>query len=163
MKYFTNCTTIEEVKKLYKDLAKLHHPDRGGDTATMQAINNEYALAVRLIAKGEGLTQEQTESAIYDSEEYAQAINKVINLAGIKLEVVGNWLWITGETKQHKDILKGEPARFTWAKKKDDFSAWFFRTDAWKTRNREKMSLDSIRTKYGSQTLTPGHYKFIAK
>jgi molecular chaperone DnaK (HSP70) len=154
---------IEEVKKRYKDLAKLHHPDRGGNTATMQEINNEYAQAIRYAAKGQKMTEEQTESAIYESEEYAQAINKVINLAGTRLEVVGNWLWITGETKQHKDILKTDPAKFTWAKKKDDFSAWFFRTDEWKTRNKQKHTLDQIRAKYGSQTLTPGHYKFIAK
>src|ERR1035441_9676592 len=41
--YFTNINSIEELKKCYKELALKHHPDRkGGDTATMQEINNEY-------------------------------------------------------------------------------------------------------------------------
>ena len=39
MKYFKDCKTIEEVKSLYKKLAMENHPDKGGDTATMQAIN----------------------------------------------------------------------------------------------------------------------------
>ena len=42
MKYFTNCTTLETLKKEYRRLCMLHHPDRGGDTATMAAINDEY-------------------------------------------------------------------------------------------------------------------------
>ena len=42
MKYFTNCTTLEALKKEYRSLCMLHHPDRGGDTATMAAINEEY-------------------------------------------------------------------------------------------------------------------------
>ena len=42
MKYFTNCTTLEALKKEYRSLCMLHHPDRGGDTATMAAINDEY-------------------------------------------------------------------------------------------------------------------------
>lgn len=163
MKFFFNCKTVEDVKKLYKTLAKEHHPDRGGDTATMQQINTEYSQAIRAAAKGEGMTEEETEDVIIDSEAYKEAINKVVNLPGIKVELVGNWLWITGETKQHKDILKAEPAKFTWAKKKDDFSAWFFRTAEYKTRNKQKMSLDAIRNKYGSHTINPNYYKFLAQ
>lgn len=42
MKYFTNCTTLDALKKEYRRLCMLHHPDRGGDAATMAEINNEY-------------------------------------------------------------------------------------------------------------------------
>ena len=42
IKYFYDCHTLEEVKRKYKELAMLHHPDRGGNTATMQEINLEY-------------------------------------------------------------------------------------------------------------------------
>ena len=42
MKYFTNCTTLDELKKEFRRLCMKHHPDRGGDTATMAAINAEY-------------------------------------------------------------------------------------------------------------------------
>lgn len=42
MKYFAACTTLEALKKEYRRLCMVHHPDRGGDAATMAAINNEY-------------------------------------------------------------------------------------------------------------------------
>lgn len=44
MKYFTNCKNLEELKKEYRRLAMIHHPDRGGDVEIMKAINNEYDM-----------------------------------------------------------------------------------------------------------------------
>ena len=52
MKFFNECKTLNEVKFLYRELAKKHHPDKGGELETMQAINNEYAYAIRVIANG---------------------------------------------------------------------------------------------------------------
>lgn len=42
MKYFENIATLDDLKKAYRHLAMIHHPDIGGDTATMQEINAEY-------------------------------------------------------------------------------------------------------------------------
>lgn len=42
MKYFTNCHTLDELKKEFRRLCMIYHPDRGGDTAIMAAINAEY-------------------------------------------------------------------------------------------------------------------------
>ena len=42
MKYYTACTTLDELKKEYRRLAMANHPDHGGDEATMKAINAEY-------------------------------------------------------------------------------------------------------------------------
>src|ERR1043165_10220442 len=98
MKYFNECATLEEVKATYKRLAKQYHPDCGGDTATMQAINTEYAFACAKILKGENLTAEETDEQIRMSEQYRKIIEQIINLAGIVIEVVGHWIWVTGNT-----------------------------------------------------------------
>ena len=42
MTYFQNITSLSELKKQYRELVKNNHPDKGGDTAVMQAINNEF-------------------------------------------------------------------------------------------------------------------------
>ena len=163
--YFENCTTLQEVKELYRTLAKENHPDKGGSVQTMQDINNQYTRAINIIAKGGKFTAAEAEAEILQAEAYQQAVNKVVNLEGCKLELIGSWLWITGNTKQHCKILNSEPARFNWAKKKGDFSAWFFRTADNKTTNRgQKMELEQIRNKYGSKTISgkAGTYKLTA-
>jgi len=147
MKYFNNCKTLEEVKTLYRELAKEHHPDMGGDTATMQEINREYAYACAFIAKGSGLSDEQVDQELKLSEEYRAVIEKIIHLPGITIELIGNWIWVTGNTKPVKETLKD--ARFIWHKKKE---AWFYRNEAFKGRG-TGAPLEQIRAKYGSQTV----------
>jgi curved DNA-binding protein CbpA len=41
MSYFVDMTTVAEARERYRSLAKTHHPDAGGDTNTLQAINAE--------------------------------------------------------------------------------------------------------------------------
>ena len=48
-KYFSDCKTIEEAKRLYHKLAVKFHPDLGGNLETMQEINAEFdTIAERL-------------------------------------------------------------------------------------------------------------------
>lgn len=42
MKFFSDCNTLDELKKKYRKLAMENHPDRGGDEDTMKKINDEY-------------------------------------------------------------------------------------------------------------------------
>lgn len=44
MKHFTNINSLEELKNLYRTLAKANHPDVGGNIAIMQEINAEYEV-----------------------------------------------------------------------------------------------------------------------
>ena len=149
MNYFKDCTNIEEVKQLYRQLAKENHPDKGGNTATMQQINTEYTFACAKIAKGQNLSEEETENIIINAERYREALDKVINLKGLIIELVGAWLWVTGNTYEHKATLKA--AGFIFAHKK---VAWYFRSDEYKTHNRHSMTLEAIKNKYGSKSLT---------
>jgi hypothetical protein len=148
MKWFNECGTIEQVKTAYKKLAKLHHPDLGGDTLTMQEINKEYAYASAKAIKCANLSDEETESEIQFSEAYRQAIEKIIHLEGIVIEVVGYWIWVTANTYPVRATLKD--AGFMFAPKK---LAWYFRTGEYKVKKGGKKSLDEIRSKYGSEVL----------
>jgi len=158
MKWFNSCKTVEEIKSAYKKLAKIHHPDLGGDTKTMQEINVEYAFAIAHVIKGSNLSEDEIESEILSSEEYRRAIEKIIHLKGIVIEAVGAWIWVTGDTKPVKAILK--EAGFYFASKK---IAWYFRTAEYKVSRGGKKTLDEIRSKYGSEVLKgkSSNYSFI--
>ena len=148
MKYFFECKTLDEIKAQYKRLAKQNHPDMGGDTATMQEINKEYAFACAHIFKTENLSAEDIDSKLKMSEGYRQAIEKIIHLPGIVIELVGFWIWVTGDTYQVRRNLK--EAGFFFASKK---VAWYFRGDEYKSRGSQK-TLEQIRRKYGSETVS---------
>jgi hypothetical protein len=148
MKWFNDCLTIEDVKATYKKLAKQYHPDLGGDTATMQEINKEYAFATAKAVKGANLSDEEAETEILSSEAYRNAIEQIIHLEGITIELVGYWIWVTGQTYPNRATLK--EAGFLFAPKKQ---AWYFRTAEYKVGKSSGKSLDEIRDKYGSEVL----------
>lgn len=150
MKYFSECKTLNEVKQLYRQLAKDNHPDHGGDTATMQQINLQYARAINAVASGMNLSEEEFNAEILNAEQYKNAVDAIVSLPGIEIEICGGWIWVTGETKQHKEIFK--KAGFFYAFKK---VAWYFRSAEYKCKNRRKFTLEQIRDKYGSQKI-PG-------
>ena len=35
--------TLEEIKKAYREKAKIHHPDRGGDPEIFQKVSQAYS------------------------------------------------------------------------------------------------------------------------
>jgi hypothetical protein len=148
MRWFNGCQTLEEVKAQYKKLAKQYHPDLGGDTLTMQEINKEYAFATAKAVKGADLSEAEAENEILSSEAYRAAIEQIIHLEGITIELVGYWLWVTGNTFPVRLTLKA--AGFLFASKK---LAWYFRTAEYKVSKGSGKSLEEIRSKYGSEVL----------
>lgn len=149
MKWFNNPRTLEELKKQYKHLALKHHPDLGGSTADMQEINREYDILferlknVKTNANGQAYTTK--ESTTETPDEFKDIINRLINLHGINIEICGSWLWITGDTRPHKEVLKS--LHFRWSRSK---SAWYYHTEGYKKSSNRSYSLDEIRDFYGS-------------
>jgi hypothetical protein len=120
----------------------------------MQEINKEFAFASAKAIKGANLSEEETEHEILSSEEYRRAIEQIIHLDGITVELVGYWIWVTGNTYPVKGTLKS--AGFFFAPKK---LAWYFRTAEYKVSKGGKKSLDEIRSKYGSEIISEGKGK----
>ncbi|MFZ6029849.1 MAG: hypothetical protein ACOYYS_19215 [Chloroflexota bacterium] len=148
-------TTPAEAKEFYRQLAMQHHPDRGGNTATMQAINAEYAALLGEIAHASETKRRdqahaegrRTNVDFVDleavAEEVRKAIEAALELPEIEVELCGLWVWVTGNTKPVREQLKA--ARFRWAPKKE---AWYFAGIP--SMGRGAGSLDDIRSSYGS-------------
>lgn len=147
MKWFNNPSTLEELKQQYKKLALKHHPDLGGNTADMQGIIL-FAKLKNTHATAEGKTYTASKETTETPDEFKNIINALINLEGINIELCGSWLWITGNTKEHKEVLKG--LHFRWSKSK---CAWYYHTADYKKSSKKTYSLDEIRDLYGSETI----------
>lgn len=144
--YFKNIDTLEELKKQYKKLAFQHHPDRGGDVEIMKAINNEYdELFARfkdthINKKGEYYTKETKEN----NDEFKKIIEAIIKMQGVKMDVVGCFLWVYGDTKPYKEQLKG--LGFKWSRNK---SMWYKSPAGYRRFGKNNYSYDKIVSMYG--------------
>ena len=154
MKWFSNPTTVEELKKQYKKLACKHHPDvDGGSESDMKEINSEYDILFEKLKDihqaADGSTYTAKEATTETADEFKDIIEALIHLDGINIEICGSWLWITGNTYPHRQQLK--ELRFRFSKSK---TAWYYHTSDYKKTSKKTYSLDQIRDLYGSETIT---------
>jgi len=145
MKFFQNITNLDDLKKEYKRLCKIHHPDLGGNTKVMQDINAEYDQMLETQVFKNHFESENCKTSAEVEKAMREVIEKLIILKGISLEICGTWLWITGKTYPVKSQIKAAGCFF--ARKK---VAWYWRPAEQKSSNRKPLSLDKIRERHGS-------------
>ena len=159
-------TTLEELKKQYRQLAKRWHPDMpNGDTKVMQEVNNEFDKLYTELKKAEstkhstGATHTSntthTGKATTASETAAAfraIIDKLITLDDIVIEIIGSWLWLSGDTYKHKDTIKA--LGFKWAKSK---RAWYYHSEPYRKVSRKTFTMNELKDLYGSTTVTKGN------
>ena len=153
-RYFDHITTADELRKEYHRLAMIHHPDHGGDTATMQAINAQYDEAGKRIASGAAARRPETEGTgaaeSFNAAAFRAAVMAAVRWPDITLELVGSWLWATGNTFGHREALKA--AGYRWSK---GHKAWYYHDETAAVRKASKLSLEEIKVKYGSSRIIP--------
>lgn len=147
-KYFAGVTTIEELRKRYRELLKQFHPDNGGDEETMKTINIEYDKLFDVLNK-ESKSDGQTDA--YDQNAENQAFKEILNqIIGYKMEIelIGRWIWCFN-CFAYKDRLKELGFKFAPKKK-----AWTWHYGEFSRYHKGEIPIDDIRAKYGSQKVT---------
>jgi curved DNA-binding protein CbpA len=156
MTYFKDVNTLEELRKQYKELLKKYHPDNPqGSTEATQEINSEYDNLFKLLKNRHEHKSDNANdnNNSYDNMKYdftediklREVLQHIIILEGINIEIIGSWIWVDGNTYEHKDTFK--TLGFRWAKEK---KKWYFHTEAFRKRSKRKLSMDDIRDYYGS-------------
>jgi hypothetical protein len=158
MIYFENCTTLDAVKAAYRELAMRHHPDRGGDTETMQAINREYTYACAYILKACKMEKEKVDQEMNLSQKYREVLEKIIKLPDIEIELCGHWIWVSGNTKPVKEALKSAGLYFASKKVK-----WYYRPEEFKISHGGNKTMEEIREKYGSRHIRQSRKPALGK
>jgi curved DNA-binding protein CbpA len=151
MKFYQNCKTYEELKREYHRLVMIHHPDRGGNVETMKVVNVEYEAMFEIL-KNVHVNKEGTyyKKATSDTARtYPDIINSIIHFAGIKIEICGSWVWVSGNTKPYRDNFK--QLGFYWSNNK---SMWYWHEpDEGMKFKKKPATMEKIRAMFGSDEI----------
>ena len=146
MKYFIDCSSLDEAKHLYKKLVFQLHPDTSGkDTkAEFQEMQNQFEAFRPSSEKFKG------EFEKWDAGEYSHIIQQLMMIPNIEIEICGSWIWLSGDTKPVKEQIKevdiGESMKRGFSPKK---KKWYFSPTGYRKRGGKEMSFEKIKEKYG--------------
>ncbi len=148
MKWFADVTTIEELRKRYRELLKKYHPDNpNGSVEAAQEINREYDFVFARLSRfsndGGECTGEEEKA---ENEAFKAVLNEIVGF-NMQIEIIGSWIWCF-DSYAYKERLK--ELGFKWAAKK---KAWTWHFGEYKRYSKKETSLDDIRAKYGSRTV----------
>lgn len=146
--YFKEATTVDELRKQYRELLKKYHPDnQNGSLEITKEINTEYDRLFAILSKEK---KSATDSATYDEWEENKAFKEVLNHIShinAEVEVIGSWIWVHGGY-EYRNLLKEVGFNFAPIKK-----CWCWHHGTYINHHRCELSLDEIRIKYGSQNV----------
>ncbi len=149
---FKTLRTVKEVKSLYRELAMKHHPDRGGDTATMQEVNRFYHEALKRCDRQQEMGTDGREHTYHYNENVEQSIMDKISeilalrLDGVDVWLVGSWVWLQGNTRPHREALKA--IECLWHGQRQ---MWYWKPYAGKTRYNKNASFGDLAATYGAR------------
>lgn len=145
--YFENVTTLEELKREYRHWAVKLHPDNGGNLKNMQELNAQYDVMFAKVKdkhktkEGKEYTKATTEAPSY----FKDIIDKLIKL-NVTIEIIGSFIWVSGNTKAVKEDLKA--LGFKWHTQK---VCWYLSPPDYVKKSKTKYTMDEVRNMFGVQ------------
>jgi len=163
VRYFNACSSVEEIKILYRKLIFDNHPDRcqftglSRDAAThiAQEINEQYQSALHA-RDGQTRTGDDGRERTYTYDQaveqaIAEFIDRLIKSGvldqGVNATLIGTWVWVTGETRLAKGTLKGLGCK--WHSKRE---CWFWNCEEGRHFYSHK-GLETLAAQYGARDI----------
>lgn len=162
--YFTNCTTLDQAKNLFRDLCKKLHPDTSGYDSQSEFI--------KMFAEFKKFRPTQTKEndnsfESFNADKFYDLLKKFDLLSDITVSFVGSFIWLEdvtyGATFRQKETIKNividgfNSAKFASAKK-----SWYFSPSDYVQKSRATKSLNEIKHTYGCNTFKVNHNVRIA-
>lgn len=76
-RYFINVTTLEQLRKQYKELLKTYHPDNGGNVSDMQDINAEYDQLFKVLKDWHDTNQTSSDKGKENYDNISMTLQKI--------------------------------------------------------------------------------------
>lgn len=156
-------SSLEELKKAYRKLCLKYHPDicksvsKAEAEEIMKQINAEYSTAAEVIKRraqaGGNVNEKDAHESAESLMKFADLINQFVVFDDLNIEIIGVWLWVSGQTFKHKSELLA--AGFRWSKQRKMWY-WHAPQDGPAFHRKSKMSTSEMRLAFGSTTVKKG-------
>lgn len=167
-KYFKNIKSKDELRSQWKKLAKQFHPDLNKSVSPeiMQEINAEYDILINRfnVSETSDVNYKGGHSASDLNEmekEILAMILKIIGLENVTIEIIGTWLWVSGNTFECREYLQSLGFKFSGSKK-----AWYWFTGIENMKKKPRYAfcknLDEVKSRYNSQKVENEKKKKVA-
>lgn len=139
----------KEIKKAYKAASFKYHPDRNeAGEEIMKAINLAYDY---LSSLGDPVSMPDGHFSYDFAEELSGVLSKLMAIPGLEIEVCGNWIWISGDTRPHAKTLGKDGIGCFYASAK---KMWYYRPAEYKaTKRSASLDMEKIRSLHGSMSM----------
>jgi hypothetical protein len=145
--YFASCSTIDEAKKVYRTLAFLLHPDKGGTKEQFQDLQNQFES----FRPTEQKYQSEYSDFKAQAADFMEIIERLRVIPSIEVELIGSWIWVSGDTRPVSDRIKaaadGTGFKTSWNRAR---SCWQIHSGNYQKRSGELLSKEEISARYGS-------------
>lgn len=150
--YFDDINELDALRKERNKLALRYHSDVGGNDEVMKIINSEYEAKRDSILNKSSMSAEEQSNEIKLDDAIRDAFDAIKSLPGIEIEVIGKWIWVSGNTYQVRKELKSAGLQFI-EKYINGYKKPYWVFKGVKSAGRGELTLDEIKAKYGSQTM----------
>jgi curved DNA-binding protein CbpA len=148
-----NNVTVQQAAKAYKKNIFKCHPDHGGTNEAFIDLQKAYELVMaNLTYTGKQYNKATSEVEDIEKNYTQELINKIMELIEtfstndeININIIGNWIWLDGETKPHKEAIKSLGFKFSKNK-----TAWYWHEGGYRRfGGRSDYSMDEIAYRHG--------------
>ena len=137
---FFGCTSPSEVQLRFDKLSKVY----SDQDALIEILKAEYSTLMAVLTEPKTVDEEKEKVSI---EDIIKLVQERFNPEGLRLELSGRWLWMTGTgTFAVREGLKQIGFRYSQNKR-----SWYWRDEADRSSNEKPIPFEMIREKFGSQ------------
>lgn len=138
--FFVGCNALDKVEQRFIELTKVF----AGQKEMLELIRADYTV---LKSTHSNAKPADTNKGQVTMNDMIDALHAKVKSEGIQVEIIKDWLWVSGKTFDIRDELKELGFRYSSDKK-----SWYWRDDEKRISGKhDPLPFNEIRSKYGSR------------